>query len=107
MKIRSLLFACILSVLFLSGGMSTATPTTTRSCPYYNFCVENYNYCYADCNGDSLCVKACQREYSQCQCVNCGNCPPGGGVYPQAESKVTAEVEQGAGTVGSQKEQGR
>lgn len=93
MKIRGLLFASILSVLFLSGGMSTATPSPARTCPYYDWCVENYNYCEADCNGGRLCIKVCQNEYSQCQCYNCGLCPVDGGDDPQADSKVTAKVE--------------
>lgn len=93
MKIRNLLFAFVLSALFISGGMSTETPATTRACPYYDGCVNNYYECAADCGSNEICKRNCQNDYIQCQCVNCGLCPFGGGDDPLTDSKVAAKVE--------------
>lgn len=73
MKIRGLLFASVLSILFLSGGMSTATPATTRTCPN-EICVDSYNTCMAQCS--SLpCRRICRDEYIECECYNACGCP--------------------------------
>jgi hypothetical protein len=90
MKIRRLLFASVLSALFLSSGLFTASPSSARACPY-DWCVTLYNECEAQCNGARPCIKACQNDYSTCVCSNCGLCPAGD--LPQAESKEAAKVE--------------
>lgn len=74
MKIRSLLFASILSMLFLSTGMSTKTPATTRTCPN-EICVDSYNYCAAQCGTQQACLRVCRNEYVECQCANACGCP--------------------------------
>ena len=74
MKIRGLLFASILSVLFLSGGMSTATPATTRTCPN-EICVDTYNYCVAQCGTNQVCKRNCRDEYIECECYSACGCP--------------------------------
>jgi hypothetical protein len=72
MKIRILLLASVLSVLFLSGGRSTATPATT--CPN-EICVDSYNYCAAQCGTNQACLRNCRNEYAECQCYNACGCP--------------------------------
>ena len=38
----------------------------------YDWCVTLYNSCEAACNGNRQCIKACQRDYNECLCSNCG-----------------------------------
>lgn len=93
MKIRSLLLAFILPMLFLSAGMSTETPATTLTCPN-EICVDSYNYCVAQCGNHQPCLRLCREEYVECQCANaCGCATVGEPAKAQADSNVTAEVE--------------
>ena len=70
---RSMLIGSVLT-LALFGALSAGSPTAAGRCGWEN-CVAMYNDCEASCNGVSVCIKRCQREYSECQCNNCGLCP--------------------------------
>jgi hypothetical protein len=74
MKKRNLIIACVLTMPLLSAVLM-GHPAKARTCPYYDFCVSLYYDCAAQCNGNKVCVKSCQQDYSQCQCTNCGLCP--------------------------------
>ena len=88
MKIRTLLSVSVLIVMLL-GTALTGNRAECRSCPYYDWCVSNYNYCAAQCGGNQICLRICRDEYVVCQCVNCGLCPiedPGDPAKAQAPS---------------------
>lgn len=70
---RSILIGSVLS-LALFCALSAGSPTAAGRCGWEN-CVAMYNDCEASCNGVPVCIKRCQREYSECQCNNCGLCP--------------------------------
>ena len=70
---RSILIGSVLT-LMLFGALSAGSPTAAGRCGWEN-CVAMYNDCEASCNGVPVCIKRCQREYSDCQCNNCGLCP--------------------------------
>jgi hypothetical protein len=70
---KRLLIVSVLS-LMLVGALSAGSPTAAGRCGWEN-CVNMYNDCEASCGGVPVCIKRCQREYSECQCTNCGLCP--------------------------------
>jgi hypothetical protein len=70
---RSILIGSVLT-LALFCALSAGSPTAAGRCGWEN-CVAMYNECEASCNGIQVCIKRCQREYSECQCNNCGLCP--------------------------------
>lgn len=70
---RSILIGSVLT-LALFCALSAGSPTAAGRCGWEN-CVNMYNECEASCNGVPVCIKRCQREYSACQCTNCGLCP--------------------------------
>ena len=70
---RSILIGSVLT-LALVCALSSGSPTAAGRCGWEN-CVAIYNECEASCNGVQVCIKRCQREYSECQCYNCGLCP--------------------------------
>ena len=70
---RSILIGSVLT-LALFCALSAGSPTAAGRCGWEN-CVNMYNDCEASCNGVPVCIKRCQREYSECQCTNCGLCP--------------------------------
>ena len=70
---RSILIGSVLTLALL-GALSEGSPTAAGRCGWEN-CVNMYNMCEASCNGTQVCIKRCQREYSYCQCYNCGLCP--------------------------------
>jgi len=78
---RSILIGSVLT-LALFCALSAGSPTAAGRCGWEN-CVAMYNECEASCNGNRQCIKACQRDYSECQCANCGLCPID---PPQAQS---------------------
>ena len=69
----SILIGSVLT-LALFCALSAGSPTAAGRCGWEN-CVNMYNECEASCNGIQVCIKRCQREYSECQCNNCGLCP--------------------------------
>lgn len=69
MRLRTFLSLTVMTAALLLTG----SPTKARECPW-DMCVALYNECEASCNGNRQCVKACQRDYSECQCANCGLC---------------------------------
>jgi hypothetical protein len=84
MKIRTFLSLTVLTAaLFFT--LLTGSPTEARYCGEET-CATQYNWCEASCNGRGGCIKACQREYSECMCSNCGLCPIND--PPQAASKA-------------------
>jgi hypothetical protein len=70
---RRFLIGSVLTLMLVSA-LSAGSPTAAGRCGWEN-CVNMYNDCEASCNGVSVCIKRCQREYSECQCANCGLCP--------------------------------
>ena len=70
---RSILIGSVLT-LALFCALSTGSPTAAGRCGWAN-CGVIYNECEASCNGDRVCIRNCQREYTGCQCFNCGLCP--------------------------------
>ena len=70
---RSILIGSVLT-LMLFCALSAGSPTAAGRCGWEN-CVAIYNECEASCNGNRVCIRNCQREYSDCQCFNCGLCP--------------------------------
>ena len=70
---RRFLIGSVLT-LMLTCALSAGSPTAAGRCGWEN-CVNMYNDCEASCNGVPVCIKRCQREYSDCQCTNCGLCP--------------------------------
>jgi len=70
---RSILIGSVLTLALL-GALSEGSPTAAGRCGWEN-CVALYNECEASCNGDRVCIRNCQREYTDCQCFNCGLCP--------------------------------
>ncbi len=82
MRLRKLLSLTVLTAVLLFT-LLTGSPTKARECPF-QMCVDLYNECEASCNGNRVCIKACQRDYRECQCANCGLCPKGD--PPQAQS---------------------
>jgi hypothetical protein len=68
MKRRILIFSVL--TLMLIGTLSAGSPAEARRCPF-DMCVSLYNACEASCNGNRMCIKACQRDYNECLCANC------------------------------------
>ncbi len=91
---RSILIGSVLT-LALFCALSAGSPTAAGRCGWEN-CVAMYNECEASCNGTQVCIKRCQREYSECQCFNCGLCP----IRPQqaASTAGTSSVAVSPGT---------
>ena len=73
MRLRKFLSLTVLTAALLFT-LLTGSPAATARCGWEN-CVNMYNMCEASCNGVQICIKRCQREYSDCQCTNCGLCP--------------------------------
>jgi hypothetical protein len=67
---RRFLIGSILTLMLLCT-LFTGSPADARRCGY-EWCVTLYNECEAACNGNRQCVKACQRDYNECLCSNCG-----------------------------------
>jgi hypothetical protein len=80
MRLRTFLSLTVLTAALLFT-LLTGSPTKARECPF-DMCVALYNECEASCNGGRTCIKACQRDYSACQCANCGLCS---GPIPRAD----------------------
>ena len=80
---RSILIVSVLT-LMLAGTLSAGSPAEARRCPF-DMCVSLYNECEASCNGNRVCIRTCQREYTECQCFNCGLCP----IRPQQAASKT------------------
>lgn len=70
---RSILIGSVLTLMLLCV-LSAGGPAEARRCGYDN-CVALYNECEAGCGGSRPCIKACQRDYTECVCYNCGLCP--------------------------------
>jgi hypothetical protein len=70
---RSILIGSVLT-LALFCALSAGSRTAAGRCGWEN-CVAIYNDCEASCSGNRVCIRNCQREYSECQCYNCGLCP--------------------------------
>lgn len=80
---RSILIGSALTLMLL-GALSAGSPAEARRCPF-DWCVTLYNTCEASCNGNRQCIKACQRDYTECLCSNCGfDC----GELPRAEPEA-------------------
>lgn len=76
MKIRNLLVAFVLSMMFLCAGNFTVN--TVKASPCTNWCVSMYHDCEAQCNGNAACLRACQIDYVECMCgcgVSSNPCP--------------------------------
>ena len=81
MRLRKFLSLTVLTAALLFT-LLTGSSTKARECPF-QMCVDLYNECQASCNGNRQCIKVCQRDYTECQCANCGLCPRD---PPQAQS---------------------
>lgn len=69
---RSILIVSVLTLMLLCA-LSAGSPAEARRCGH-EWCVTMYNECEASCNGNRQCIKACQRDYNECLCSNCGLC---------------------------------
>lgn len=81
---RRFLIGSVLT-LMLVCALSAGSPTAAGRCGWEN-CVALYNECEASCNGNRVCIRTCQRDYTECQCSNCGLCP----INPQQAASKTA-----------------
>ena len=80
---RRILIGSVLT-LMLFCALFEGRPAEARYCAY-DWCVTLYNDCEASCSGNRPCIKACQRDYNECLCSNCGfSC----GELPRAAPKV-------------------
>ena len=73
MKIRNLLAGFVLAMMVVFAGSFTTNTVKADSC---QTCVDIYNACAAQCNGNSICLKQCKRDYNECLC-GCGFDTPG------------------------------
>ena len=73
MKIRNLLAGFVLSMMVMFAGSFTTNTVKADSCQP---CVDIYNECASFCNGNSICLKQCKKDYNECLC-GCGFDTPG------------------------------
>jgi hypothetical protein len=64
MKIRNLLVGFVLATMILFAGSFQANTTQAFGCT--NFCINYYNSCVTECNGNQGCVSSCHDEYVCC-----------------------------------------
>jgi hypothetical protein len=80
---RRFLIGSVLTLMLICT-LFAGSPAKANYCAY-DWCVTMYNTCEASCSGNRQCIKACQRDYNECLCSNCGfNC----GELPRAESQA-------------------
>lgn len=75
MRIRNLLLGLVLAMMVLFAGSFTTNTVKADACT--DWCVNMYNDCAAQCNGNQICLRICRDEYKCCmsQCgVGSGPC---------------------------------
>jgi hypothetical protein len=87
---RRFLIGSVLTLMLLCCTLFAGSPAAARRCPF-DMCVSLYNECEASCNGNRTCLKACQRDYNECLCSNCGfDCGDLPRAAPQARTSRAA-----------------